>query len=386
MLRKYRALISSQNIGILFFVLTIAASVQKYFLQGINNYLIFSRSFEVLISHQNLYVKYPALYNDKFLYSPTFALCAGLFYFLPDLAYFLPDLAGVVLWNLLNFTLFFYAVKTISGDEKKFILIFAVASVELFNSIQNNQSNPLVTALILFAFASFEKRKISSAALFVASLFFIKIYGIAAAVFALLHSEKFKFAKWLIFWFVLLFALPLILVSFQELVWQYESWFEVIKNFKTGTQLSVMGVTERWSGLQIYYLPAQIAGLLILLAPFVYFRRFSDAVFRRKLLCSLLIFLVIFNQSAESPTYITAVTGAAIWFADSRKNIADYILIFLVLVFTSLGSTSVFPSAWRHNFFEAYGLKVVPCFLVWLKIQYELHTFDSGRQKPEDRS
>lgn len=367
MLRQnYRSLINSQNIGILFFILTIVFSVQKYLLQNINNYFIFSRSFGLLISHQNLYAEYPALFNDKFLYSPTFALAAGTLHFLPDLA-------GLILWNLLNAALFFFAVKAFAGEERKIIAIFGIVAVEVFNSIQNNQSNALVTALILFAFVNLEKRRIANAALFVAALFFIKIYGFAAVIFAFLYSEKLKFLKWLIIWFVLLFALPLVVVSINELGWQYENWFALIKGFKTGTQLSVMGVIERWSGQTIMYPPVQIAGLLILLSPLVYFKRFSDSAFRRKLLCSLLIFLVIFNQSAESPTYITAVTGAAIWFSDSRKSVADYILIVLVLIFTSLASTSIFPSNLRHNFFEEYGLKVIPCLLIWLKIQYELH-------------
>ena len=367
MLRQaYRFAFTSQNIGLLFFALTIIFSVQKFLLGSVNNYYIFSRSFSLLISHQNLYAEYPQFFKDRFLYSPTFALAAGLFYVLPDLA-------GVILWNLLNAALFFIAVKMFAGEEKKSILIFGIVAVELFTSIQNNQSNPLVTALILLAFISFEKQRIANAAFFVGSLFFIKIYGFAVVIFALLYSEKIKFAKRLIIWFGVLLALPLIVVSLHELGWQYENWFSVIREFKTGTQLSVMGLIERRAGQSIMYLPIQIAGLLIFLAPLVHVKKFSDFAFRRKLLCSLLIFLVIFNQSAESPTYITAVTGVAIWFTESRRSFADYILIALVLIFTSLASTSIFPSNLRHNFFEEYGLKVVPCLLVWLKIQYDLH-------------
>ena len=368
MIQNRFALITSRNFGLVLLVITIATSIQKYLLHNVNNYFIFSRSFGLLISQQNLYAAHPELFNDRFLYSPTFALAMAAFYFLPDLL-------GVILWNLLNLSLFFYAVKSFAGDEKKFVLILALATVELFNSIQNNQSNPLLTALILFAFMSFEKRQSRNAALFVAALFFIKIYGFAAAVFAVFHSEKFKFAKWLILWLALLAALPLLAVSARELGWQYENWLALVREFKTGAQYSVMGLIERWTGRQIMYLPVQLAGLLVFLAPLAHFRKFPDALFRRRLLCSLLIFLVIFNQSAESPTYVTAVTGSAIWLAESRRNIADYVLIFLVLIFTSLASTSVFPSGVRHNFFEAYGLKVVPCLLVWLKLQYELHTF-----------
>ena len=361
-----RSKITSQNIGFLFLALTVIFSVQKFLLNSVNNYFIFSRSFALLLSHQNLYAEHPQVITGSFLYSPTFALAAGLFYLLPDLA-------GVILWNLLNVALFLFAVKTFAGDERKSVLIFVIAAVELFTSIQNSQSNPLVTALILLAFTSFEKRQISNAAFFVASLFFIKIYGFAVVIFALFYSEKIKFAKRLIMWFGLLLALPLIIVSAHELGWQYENWFSVIREFKTGIQLSVMGLIERWAGQMIIHLPVQIAGLLILLAPLVHVKRFSDSVFRRKMLCSLLIFLVIFNQSAESPTYVTAVTGAAIWFAESRKSITNYVLIALVFVFTSLASTSIFPSNLRHDFSVEYGLKVVPCLLIWLKIQYELH-------------
>lgn len=374
MLQKLRSLITSRNVGIFLFVITVAASVQKYFLYNINNYFIFSRSFGLLISHQNLYADHPELFNDRFLYSPTFALLMAAFYYLPDLA-------GVILWNLLNLICFFFAVKAIAGTEKSFVLILALVAVELFNSIQNTQSNPLVTAFILLAFVNFEKQKFSNAAIFVASLFFIKIYGFAAGIFAVFQMGKIKFGGWLIFWFALLFVLPLIIISANELGWQYENWFALINGFKTGAQYSVMGLIERYAGREIFYLPVQIIGLLIFLAPLIQIKKFSDARFRRRLLCSLLIFLVIFNQSAESPTYVTAVTGTAIWFGSSRKNLLDYILIFLVLVFTSLGSTSLFPSVVRHDFFEAYDVKVIPCLLVWLKIQYEMYL----NEKIEDR-
>lgn len=379
MLQSWRSFITSRNIGILLFLITIVASAQKFFLHNFNNYLIFSNSFSLLISHQNLYAEYPALYNDRFLYSPTFALIMSIFHLLPNLA-------GVILWNVLNVTLFFFAVKKIANQEKEFILILALVAVELFNSVQNNQSNPLVTAFILLSFANFEKRKSFNAAFFIASLFFIKIYGFAAVIFAALHQEKFKFAKGLIFWLLVLLILPLLVISIQELTWQYENWLAIISGFKTGTQLSVMGVIERWTGQPISYLPMQVVGLIILLAPLVYFKKFSNSLFRRKLLCSLLIFLVIFNQSAESPTYVTAVTGAAIWFADSPKSWVNYALIFLVLIFTSLASTSLFPAVLRHNVFEAFGVKVIPCLLVWLKIQYELHTFSTvSQEKAEEQ-
>ena len=366
MIQKFRALITSRNIGIVLLLLTVVTSFQKYFRSNVNNYYIFSRSFELLISHQNLYADYPALFKDKFLYSPTFALAMSVFYILPDLL-------GVVLWNLLNLALFFFAVKTIAGNEKKFVLILLLASVELFTSIQNTQSNPLVTAFILLAFANFEKQKFSRAAFLVASLFFIKIYGFAAGIFAIFHPKKLKFGGSLIFWFVLLLIAPLLVISAQELFGQYENWFALIGQFRTGAQYSVMGLIERLTGQPIPYLPIQIAGLLIFLAPLARFKRFSEPLFRRKILCSLLIFLVIFNQSAESPTYVTAVTGAAIWFAGGKRNSFDYILIALVLTFTSLGSTDLFPATVRRNFFEVYAVKAIPCLLVWLKIQYEFH-------------
>lgn len=362
-----RSFVTSRNVAILLFLLTVAASIQKYFQHNINNYFIFTRSFALLVSRQNLYGDYPALFNDKFLYSPTFAFTMATFYFLPDLA-------GVILWNLLNAALFFFALRAFAGDEKNFLLIFAIAFVELFNALQNNQSNPLVTALILFTFVNFEKRKVSNAAAFAAALLFIKIYGFATIIFAAFYPGKSRFLRWLIFWFAVLLVLPLIAVSIQELSWQYQNWFEMIRGFKTGSQLSVMGFIERITALKIIYPPVQIAGLLITLTPLIYTKNFADLLFRRKFLASLMIFLVIFNQSAESPTYVTAVTGAAIWFSDSRKTIGDYFLIGLVLVFTSLASTSIFPSTWRHGFFEEFGIKVIPCLLVWLKIQYELHT------------
>ena len=43
-------------------------------------------------------------------------------------------------------------------------------------------------------------------------------------------------------------------------------------------------------------------------------RRWGDADFRLRFLCSLLVFLVIFNHRSESPSFVIAMAGIAIWF------------------------------------------------------------------------
>jgi hypothetical protein len=106
--------------------------------------------------------------------------------------------------------------------------------------------------------------------------------------------------------------------------------------------------------------------------PFVNYRKFADRSNRILFFSSLLIWMVIFNHKAESPTFIIATPGVFIWFFNQKKSTVNLVLLCCVVIFTSLSSTDLFPPFIRENYFEPYAIKAVPCILVWMKIVADL--------------
>jgi hypothetical protein len=84
------------------------------------------------------------------------------------------------------------------------------------------------------------------------------------------------------------------------------------------------------------------------------------------------MWMLIFNHKAESPTFIIAVTGIAIWFFSAAREKVDVVLMVLVFILTCLSPTDLFPRSWRNDWVVPYSLKALPCVLVWIKINFDL--------------
>jgi hypothetical protein len=332
-----------------------------------NNFLIFKHTFYNLIENKDLYTLYPDLFWDYFKYSPAFALLVA------PLAV-LPDLAGLMLWDVLNALVLFLAVKHLPGKEDKtkvFILWFI--AIELLTSIQNSQSNGLIAGLLVFSFVFFERRNVLLASLLIVLSFYIKLFGIAAAVLFLLYPDKLKFIAYSILWTIVLGILPLAVVSPEQLIFLYKSWFNLLAgDHSVSYGLSVLGILQRWFHLTPPKFLILALGALLLLLPFLKVRSYENLQFRFLLLSSLLIWVIIFNHKAESPTYIIAMSGVGIWYFTQSKRRENLVLLLLALLVTSLSPTDLFPRYLRHHFFSPYNLKSLPVILVWLKIQYDL--------------
>jgi hypothetical protein len=134
----------------------------------------------------------------------------------------------------------------------------------------------------------------------------------------------------------------------------------------------VMYQLRQWLGVTWPNWPIQLAGALLLLAPLGRVRCWSDPLFRTRFLCSVLVFVVIFNHQVESPSFVIAVAGIAIWFVTSERTKLDVALMALTILVVSLSSTELVPHAWQRDFFVRYRLKTLPCLLVWLVMQAEL--------------
>ncbi len=331
-----------------------------------NNYVIFKQSYFHLIENKDLYQLYPQEHWDLYKYSPTFSLFMGL------LAY-LPDFLGLLIWNLLNaFVLFFALWKLPFSSDKKRIWAFLFLVIELVTSLQNAQSNGLMAGLIILAFVYLEKKNIALATLCIVATIFIKLFGIVAFALFLFYPNKLKSALYTLGWILLLAVLPLILISPEQLTFLYKSWGNLLQNdHSISIGFSVSGWLFTWFGLNVKSV-SLVVGTLLFCVPFIHYKYFNEVRFKLLYLASILLWIVIFNHKAESPTFVIAVTGVSIWFFTQEFNKVNFSLLILALLFTVLAATDLFPKFIRDDYFIPYVVKAVPCILIWGKVTWEL--------------
>jgi len=328
------------------------------------NFEIFRTASRHLLSGQDLYAEYPAEHTDRFKYSPTFALLFQPFAWLPwPLA--------LLCWNLLNGLLLFVAVERVL-PARRALLAQALLVLEVLRGMQNAQSNALVAALIVLAFVAMEHQRIWRTALAVALGVCVKIFPLAALTFAVPRRRAIRTGLATAATGVALIALPLLLMSPAALAAQYQSWRGVESTDALQRWFSVMELLHRITGVAVPNWPIQLVGTLALLAPLALRRdRWDDARFRLLYLCSLLLYVVLFNHQAERASYLIAFTGATIWFASEPVARWRRWLYGTAMLTIPLMSTLI-PGAWlRTDAATTYRL-ALPCLAIWLVVQREM--------------
>ena len=346
--------------------------VEKY-----NNYNIFKQSFHHLIENKNIYIRYPAEYHDLYKYSPSFAM------FMAPMA-ILPDILGLTLWNLLNVVLLFLAIKYLpikQAKHKSYILWFCL--IELLTSIQSEQSNGIIAGLIILSFVFMEKKNVLIASLFIVLTVYIKLFGVVAFALFLLYPNKAKFIGFSAMWAVIIALLPLLVISIEQYQFLIQQWFDLLfRDHTISYGLSVLGWITTWFGLAVNKVYILIVGVVLFCIPLLKYKSYSDFGFRFLALSSILIWIIIFNHMAESPTFVIAISGAALWFFVQKKNWLNLALVVFAFVFASLSPTDIFPKVIRENYVIPYVLKAVPFIFIWLIIIYQM-TFDKFRFKDD---
>ncbi len=373
---------------ILYVLLAVGASVQSLTLgtktygengkeyNRYNNYTIFEKSFDHLKNNQDLYTLYPDEHWDLYKYTPTFSVFFGFFNNLPDWI-------GLTLWNLLNALIIIVAVyylPHLNLKEKGFVLL--ILSIELMTSMQNAQSNGLMAGFLVLSFGLLENKKYFFASLFIVFSIFIKLFGIVGFVLFLFYPKKWKLILYSFILSAILFVIPLIFVNFNQYLTLLQSYFHLLTNDHSSSYgYSVMGWLNTWFGLEINKNIVVLIGIIVFLIPLIKFREYKDFMFRYLTLTSILIWVVIFNHKAESPTFIIAMTGVALWFIKSKKDYFNITLFVLALILTSLSPTDLFPKILRDHYVIPYTLKAFPCILIWLKIIYDMIVLNKDKAK-----
>ncbi|MCS7228848.1 MAG: glycosyltransferase family 87 protein [Candidatus Kryptonium sp.] len=386
---KFRTLaLNLRNLFIVYFLLAVSAGIHSYLIgpqefagrqyTHYNNFLTFKYSYFHLIQNKDLYIEYPDEHWDYFKYSPTFALMMFPFAYLPNLI-------GLLLWNLVNSLILFFAIKELKIDDKIKALILWFTAIELLTSIQNEQSNGLMAGLFILSFVLFEKNKPLLATLLLTISAYIKIFGIIGFILILLYPNRLKAILYSAFWMVLFAIAPLIVISFDQLKFLYTSWLNLLKwDYSASIGLSVAGWLKTWFNFEPPKFLITLFGAIFLLLPLLKWKNFENFGFRFLYLASILIWVVIFNHKAESPTYVIAISGVGIWYFSQKKKMENFILLILAFIFTSLSPTDLFPKFLRDSLVIPYVLKAVPCIFIWMKLTYEL-IFDKFELKKELR-
>jgi hypothetical protein len=328
------------------------------------NFEIFRTASQHLMSGMDLYAEYPAEHSDRFKYSPTFALLFAPFAWIPwPIALFL--------WSALNAFVLFAAVERVLPGRAGLLAMLCLL-LEVLRGMQNAQSNALVAGLIILAFAALERANAWRAAGAVMLGVCVKIFPLAALSFAVPRRLTLRTGLWAGAIGAVLVALPLLVMPPSTLAAQYASWQAVEAVDAHQRWFSVMRLVHRWTGTSWPNWPVQLVGTLALLAPLLIRRdRWDDARFRFLYLCSLLLYVVLFNHQAERASYLIAFVGATLWFAGSPRERWRTWLYGLAFVTIPLMSTLIPGAILRTQLATLYRL-ALPTLAIWLAVQWEL--------------
>lgn len=344
-----------------------------------NNFLIFKWSGFNLINELPLFIGND-LHYDLFKYSPTCAMG-----FLPF--HWFPTEIGLLIWNLLNLVLPFWALHQIIGLNAKMrniLLLFLLG--EGITSLLNAQSNGLIYGLLLFAIGAFQREKTGKAVLLILLSGFIKIFGWIFFLLFILRPKSLPRA--IVFgaiYATILLFLPLLFVSTDYLISEYRWWFLLLQqDGGTYVKLSFMGWFQAWFG---YLLPKNwvlFAALILQLLPLWFLHKTAhnqsqgmptrtyDAPLQYG--ASLLLWVVLFNHMSESATYVIAVGGIALFFsgeAIERRRLV-FVILAGILLFTVLGPTDIYPRTLRYWIVETAQLKAFAVLIAYFYMLWSL--------------
>ena len=360
---------------VLYALSAVVVGYQRTVLSHENNFLIFRAAFDHLIAGQDLYAAWPAVHEDFFKYSPTFAFLFAPFALLPlTPGYMLWALvcAGTVCWGF---------VRLLPARDAAVAL--AITLLPIVGDLQRSQSNALCAGLMLLAWSAYERREQWGAASTIAAGTFVKLFPMAAFAGAIFHPRKFRMAVISAATAVIGIALPLIAVAPASLASQYRSWRAIetrdaapLARYGAGgadLYAGLMGQFRVWWGVEWPHWPTQVIGLLLLLLPLaVQWKRRDEPHFRLLFLASILVFCVLFNHQAESPSFVISMVGMALWFAVSPRTTWRTALMVVAFAVVNLGSTDLMPRSWYQAYYVPYLLKTLPLIPLWFVMQAEL--------------
>lgn len=370
-------LMNKRFIIIVYLLLAIISGIKQFNHNTYNNYKIYKYVYNHTVENKNLYSEYPE-YLDSNHYGPVFSMFVAPFALLPDSI-------GTILWNIANVSLLLWGIFSLPIAINKRKAIAWVCAHETLTALFSFQFNIALTGLILLSFSYTAKRKEIQSAFFIALGTLIKLYGIVGLAFFFFSKNKIKFIVAGLASLAILFVLPMAISNPDFILQSYTDWYNslVHKNninasLTSFQDISVMGMARRISGnAKLENAPFLFAGVMLFALPYTRIKQYKFLPFQLLLLASTLIFTVIFSSGSESPTYIIAFAGVAIWFVVQQKPRKNWVIALFIFAFilTSLSPTDIFPHSVKE-FIRLYSLKALPCIIIWLAIIYQMMVED----------
>ena len=374
---KHSFFTDKRYILLIWLVITVVSVAKQFLIGNYNNYKIFKGVYFHTINKLPLYNEYPLEYFDHNHYGPVYSLVIAPFAILPDYI-------GMILWGIFNALILVWAITQLPLKQAQITAVLWICFHEFLTTLLGLQFNPIMTALIILSFVYIDKEKVFWAAMFIVLGVFVKLYGVVGLAFFFFTKNKFKFIASLIFWSLVFFVLPMLISSPEYIIQTYIEWFDrlIVKNAEnTGLNsyqdICLMGMVRRiMQDSTISNLPFLLSGIVLFGLQYLRIKEYKEKGFRLMMLASVLIFTVIFSTGSESPTYIIAFVGVAIWFVIQPKPINRfYIFLFIfAIILTSLSPSDLMPKFIRENYIRPFALKALPCVLIWIAIVYEMLT------------
>jgi len=208
---------------------------------------------------------------------------------------------------------------------------------------------------------------------------YIKLFGLFAFAICLLYQERWKMVGYSVLAMLLLAALPLTIISLDQLKNCYVSWWALLQKDYIPNHLSLIGVVKAWFGIKLQSNLVLLFGMILFLIPFIRIKFYNQFHFRLMFLGMILLWMIVFNHKVESPTFIIALAGIGVWFVSSGIEPRwKFALTIFAIVFTSLSPTDLFPDFIQDNFFQPWSVKAIPCIIIYVVTFYEL-TFNPNQ-------
>jgi hypothetical protein len=94
------------------------------------------------------------------------------------------------------------------------------------------------------------------------------------------------------------------------------------------------------------------------------------------------MWMIAFNHLTESPTFVIAMAGIALWYFGQESTPLHRALLWAALLLVSVSYSDLVPGGFRNRFLHPYGVKVLPVAVIWAVAVVELTAGGRGRREP----
>ncbi len=336
------------------------------------NLVDFRHATQLFWQHISAYTQeYVEIHHGRFfIYSPVFNVLFTPFAFLPRW------ISGI-LWNFMNYTLLFLAIRNLPGRLKdKSVQIALYLTLIIVESLFCFQYNVVVCYIFLWAFILLEKDKPFWAVLLIMISATTKIYGIVELGLLLCYPKFWRNVGYAALCGLGLLLLPVLQTGFDGLIPWYMDWFNALGSHHdtTGTYPSIVFAIP---GVLPYMRIFQASVMVLLIAMFFALKnRWNELDFRVQVLGVLMGYIILFSEASEPHTYVIALSGYMMcWYTWKRHTLFDTIMFWIVFVLFSIIPTDVLCPSSVHRlinntlFFNVYSYTIVWITMIWRTIK-----------------